>query len=206
MFLPFPLAFGEKNAWNLRALQHFVLKICTYLPWESCPIETAPLLKYEHNVNYKSIKCYMTLNYRINVIPLTFSSLSAFFSAVFPANVLHTVNKSYNVVFFFWILRNEGRHKQTFLCRLLYLFENPVLCKRQQDIKKSNTFSQVFHLNVFDIKIYYYMNNLNVFSLKKKTQHFSFLKGKCLWILCKHISLEKHLNIKIVADYFHPVH
>lgn len=34
------------------------------------------------------------------------------------------------------------------------------------------------------------MNNLNVcFLLKKKTQHFSFLKGK---------SLEKHLNIKIV--------
>lgn len=100
MFLSFPLAFGEKSAWNLHALQHFVLKICTYLPWESCPIETAPLLKCEHNVNYNSIKCYMTLNYRINVIPLTFSSLSAFFSAVFPANVLHTVNKSYNVVFF----------------------------------------------------------------------------------------------------------
>lgn len=42
----------------------------------------------------------MTLNYRINMIPLTFSSFSAFFSAVFPAKVLHTVNKSYNVVFF----------------------------------------------------------------------------------------------------------
>lgn len=50
----------------------------------------------------------MTLNYRINLIPLTFSSLSAFFSAVFPANVLHTVNKSYNVVFFFEYSEMKG--------------------------------------------------------------------------------------------------